>query len=106
MVSGQNIINLIAERQDLEQFKRKNWEGSFDAYLELVKQHPEVTRNAYERLYDMITSYGVEAYEKNREKKVRYRFFADPEDEGRDAVFGLDETLRALVNAFRSAAQG
>ncbi|MDZ4783436.1 MAG: serine protein kinase [Planctomycetia bacterium] len=106
MVSGQNIINLIAERQDLEQFKRKNWEGSFDEYLELVKQHPDVTRNAYERLYDMITSYGVEAYEKNREKKVRYRFFTDPEDEGRDAVFGLDETLRALVNAFRSAAQG
>ncbi len=106
MVSGQNIINLIAERQDLEQFKRKNWEGSFDEYLELVKQQPEVTRNAYERLYDMITSYGEENYEKNRERRIRYRFFTDPDDEGRDAVFGLDEALRSLVNAFKSAAQG
>ena len=37
---------------------------------------------------------------------LRYRFFSDPDDNGRDAVFGLDAPLWSLVNAFKSAAQG
>ena len=29
-------------------------EGSFDEWLDMVVEHPEVTRAAYQRLYDMI----------------------------------------------------
>ncbi|HVX11847.1 MAG TPA: serine protein kinase [Pirellulales bacterium] len=106
MSEGHSIISLVAERQDLEQFRRKNWEGSFQEYLDVVKKDPKVTRNAFERVYDMVVSYGVENYEKAREKRTRYRFFDDPDQNGQDAVFGLDDTLAALVNAFKSAAKG
>jgi serine protein kinase len=57
-------------------------------------------------VYDMVMSYGTETYEEFRENRVRYRFFSDPDDGGRDAVFGLDDSLWHLVNAFKSAAQG
>jgi serine protein kinase len=106
MNSGREIITLVAQRQDLDQFRRKNWEGTFEQYLDIVRANPRVTRNAFERVYDMILSYGTETYEEFREKRVRYRFFSDPDDHGRDAVFGLDDPLSALVNAFKSAAQG
>jgi serine protein kinase len=106
MIDGRGIISLVAERQDLDQFRRKHWEGGFEDYLDLVKQQPEVTRNAFERVYDMVMSYGTETYEVYREKRVRYKFFADPDHDGHDAVFGLDESLASLVNAFKSAAKG
>ena len=106
MSDGRSIISLVAERQDLEQFRKKNWEGSFEQYLDVVRSDPKVTRNAFERVYDMIMSYGTESYEQAREKRVRYRFFQDPDQGGQDGVFGLDESLAALVNAFKSAAQG
>ena len=106
MNNGREIISLVAERQDLDQFRRKNWEGTFEQYLDVVRAEPRVTRNAFERVYDMLMSYGTEDYEEFREKRVRYRFFSDPDDHGRDAVYGLDGSLWSLVNAFKSAAQG
>ena len=106
MSNGSSIISLIAERQDLDQFRKKTWVGSFEAYLDLVRQEPKVVRNAFERVYDMILSYGSETYEVNREKHVRYKFFDDPDHGGEDAVFGLEDSLVALVNALKSAAKG
>ncbi len=106
MKAGREIISLVAERQDLERFRKKNWEGTFEEYLDMVRANPRLTRNAFERVYDMIQSYGTETYEENRERQTRYRFFSDPEDGGRDAVFGLDASLSQLANAFKSAAQG
>jgi len=105
-MDGRSIVELIAQRQDLEQFRRKNWIGSFEEYLDVARENPGVTRNAFQRTYDMVMSAGTETYEENREKRVHYRFFDDPEDEGRDAVFGLDDSLSQLVNAFKSAAKG
>jgi len=102
MSDGRAIISLIGQRQDLDQFRKKNWVGTFDEYLDIVRERPEVTRTAYERLYDMILSYGVDTYEANRERHERYRFFSDPDDHGKDAVFGLDNTLRSLYNTHRT----
>ncbi|HEX3998102.1 MAG TPA: serine protein kinase [Pirellulales bacterium] len=106
MSGGREIISFVAQRQDLNQFRRKNWEGTFEEYLDLVAADPAVTRNAFERVYDMLMSYGTSVYEVGREKRVRYKFFDDPDDGGRDAVFGLDSPLQSLANAFKSAAQG
>ncbi|HEY4232700.1 MAG TPA: serine protein kinase [Lacipirellulaceae bacterium] len=106
MSDGREIIALVAKRQDCEQFRRKNWVGSFAEYLDIVRQTPQVTRTAYQRLYDMILSYGVDVTESGREKRVHYRFFDDPDNEGRDAVFGLEVPLHHLVNALKSAAAG
>ena len=104
MTKGSEIISLVSERQDRDQFRRKNWVGTFEEYLDIVREHPEVTRTAYQRLYDMILSYGVEVVDRNRGKEYRYRFFDDPDHGGRDAVFGLRGPLHNLVNALKSAA--
>ncbi|MFN0018956.1 MAG: PrkA family serine protein kinase, partial [Pirellulaceae bacterium] len=107
MTSGRNIISLVAQRQDLEQFRKKNWLGTFEEYLDLVRLQPAVSRNAFERVYDMIMSAGTHVYEESRgERRVHYKFFDDPDSEGRDAVFGLDDTLESFVNALKSAAKG
>ncbi|MEM7313190.1 MAG: serine protein kinase [Planctomycetota bacterium] len=105
-MSGRDIISLVGQRQDLNQFKKKNWTGDFAAYLDLVRSSPMITRNAYERVYDMILSYGTQTYEDCREKRTHYNFFDDPDNDGKDAVFGLDGAIESLVNAFKSAARG
>ncbi|WP_442485492.1 PrkA family serine protein kinase [Aeoliella sp. SH292] len=106
MSEGRTIIDLVAQRQDREQFRRKNWIGTFQEYLDLVRDNPKVTRTAYQRLYDMILSYGVDTIESGREKRKHYRFFDDPQNDGKDAVFGLRGSLDHLVNALESAANG
>ncbi len=105
MPTSENIISLISNNQNLEDFRQLNWEGTFAEYLDLVRQRPEVTRTAYQRLYDMIVSHGTEEYTEFRKKIVRYKFFDDPIDDGADAIFGIDIHLMKLVSAFKSAAQ-
>ena len=96
----------IAKLQDVEEYKELHWEGSFDEYLEIVRKDPNVVRSAYQRVYDMIESYGREEYIDSRKKLVRYPFFRDEPNGGKDAVFGLDITLMRLVNVLKSAAHG
>ncbi len=105
-MSGRNIISLVGEKQDLSRFRRTNWTGAFEEYLDIVRDNPCVTRNAFQRVYDMILSYGTSTYEECRESRVHYHFFDDPDNEGADAVFGLDTTISQLMNAFKSAAHG
>ncbi len=104
--NAENIISLIKNLQNVDEFKQLNWEGSFANYLEIVKQHPSVTRSAFQRLYDMILSYGTEEYYEYKEKLIKYKFFSDPIDNGRDAVYGLERPLMKLVNLFKSASKG
>ena len=106
MSDGRSIVSLVTQQQDIDRFRRANWSGSFEEYLDIVRQNPAVTRNAYERLYDMVMSYGTETYEDCREKRTHYRFFDDPDENGRDAVYGLGTALEELTNAFKSAAKG
>lgn len=106
MIAGREIISLITREQDQGRYRRQNWIGSFEEYLDVVRQSPRVTRNAFQRVYDMIMSYGVDQYEVSREKKTHYRFFDDPDNQGHDSIFGLDRVLAELVNAFKSAAKG
>ena len=106
MSAGKDILSFVKERQDLEQFRKEHWVGSFQDYLDLIQQNPLITRNAYQRMYDMIMSYGTDEYEVGREKRTHYRFFDDPDNGGADAVFGLERALEDLVNAFKSAARG
>ncbi|MCP4602580.1 MAG: serine protein kinase, partial [Proteobacteria bacterium] len=67
-----NVISLIGELQDVQGFREQYWEGSFAEYLDIVKDDPKVARSAYQRLYDMILSYGTEEYTRHRETIVHY----------------------------------
>jgi serine protein kinase len=106
MSTGSDLISLIASRQNLDDYQKKHWCGSFAEYLDVVKRDPSVTRTAYQRLYDMIMSKGTEEIIVNKEKLVRYKFFEDPDNSGEDAIFGLERTLTSLVNILKSAANG
>jgi serine protein kinase len=99
------ITELIEKYTRGSAYKELHWEGTIADYLEMVGQSPAILRNAFQRIYDMIVSYGVEEYTENKEKLVRYQFFSDPGNEGEDAVYGLEKPLMHLVNIFKSASR-
>ena len=100
------LLAQLAAAQDSQSYQALTWEGTFADYLDIVRENPHVAGTAYQRVYDMILSYGSEEYEENKDKITRYTFFSDPFDSGRDAVFGLDRALMQLVQFFKSAARG
>lgn len=106
MKSGSDLIAKISQLQDKKKYQELNWEGSFQDYLDIVANNPKVTRNAYQRMYDMIKSYGSNDFYEYKKKITRYHFFDDPIENGRDSVFGIDIHLMKLVRVFRSAALG
>lgn len=105
MPHSEALLDKIAAQFDRENFKNLHWEGSFADYLKIVRHTPDVIRTAYQRVYDMIMSYGSHDYIDAKKRIVHYDFFDDPIGQGRDAVFGIDIPLQKLVNLFRSGAQ-
>ncbi len=101
-----DIIRLIQELHDIKGYQELNWEGSFQEYLGIVTKNPKVLRTAFQRVYDMILSYGTQEYVEHKKKIVRYNFFKDPFEDGKDAVFGLDVPLMKLGNILKAAAMG
>jgi serine protein kinase len=106
MAATDDIFSLVESRLDPQRFREQHWEGTFVEYLDMVAQRPQIARNAFQRLYDMIAHFGIERYTRERREYVRYRFFSDPIENGRDAIFGLEPALMQLVDFFRSAAHG
>lgn len=87
-----------------KEFDERNWTGSFEGYLNMLLENPQIARNAFQRMADMILSYGSETYVEYKKKITHYKFFEDPIDNGKDAVFGLDVHIEKLVNVFRAGA--
>ncbi|MED1202990.1 PrkA family serine protein kinase [Heyndrickxia acidicola] len=72
-----------------EQEEKLKWEGTFEEYLELIKERPWVAQSAHSRVYNMINDAGVE--EVNGRKS--YSFF-------NNQLFGLEEALEKLVEEY------
>jgi serine protein kinase len=107
MVStGKALIASLRQQLNLSDYRKTHWEGTFEEYLDIVAEHPEVTRTAYQRLYDMILSHGTEEVFENKEKIIRYKFFTEYAAKHGDGIYGIDRPLMQLVNAFKSAAKG
>src|SRR5947207_1585660 len=100
-----NFLSAMATLQSAQEYQELNWVGSFEDYLKLVQENPRVTRNAFQRIYDMILSHGVEEHVEHKKKFMRYRFFRDYAHNGRDAVYGIDQSLTHLVDIFKSASR-
>ena len=97
MSTGKAILASIRQQLNLGDYRKTHWEGTFDEYLDIVREHPDVTRTAYQRLYDMIMSHGVEDIYENKEKVARYKFFRDYAAKHDDGIFGLDRAKGAGV---------
>jgi serine protein kinase len=100
------LVAMIDRKLDVSSFRDQHWEGGLNDYLDIVSENPLVARNAFQRVYDMILSYGVETFSQFKQEVTRYKFFADPIAHGADAIFGLEVPLMQLVDFFKSAAQG
>ncbi|HMO56551.1 MAG TPA: serine protein kinase [Roseiflexaceae bacterium] len=105
-ITGETLLQQISELQDRRTFQQLNWTGTFAEYLDIVVQNPSVTRNAFQRIYDMIMSYGSEEFIDAKKRLIRYNFFSDTSFDENDAIFGLEIPLMRLVNFFKAAAQG
>lgn len=102
----ESMLAVLVSLQDKKEYENLHWEGSFDDYLKIIKEDPKVTRTSFQRLYDMIMTFGREEYIDSKKKLVHYNFFDDPIENGKDAIFGLDIPLMRLVNMIKSAALG
>ncbi|HEX5032833.1 MAG TPA: serine protein kinase, partial [bacterium] len=103
--SGSTLMAELRNLQNVQLYQDLNWEGSFEEYLEIVRRDPKVARSAFQRVYDMIVAQGTEEYKEYKKKIVRYKFFEDPFENGKDGIFGLDLHLMKLVHLFKSAAK-
>ncbi len=106
MSNGKNILIALRQKLNIGDYRKKHWEGTFEEYLDIVREHPEVTRTAYQRLYDMILSHGTDEIYEQKEKVTKYKFFNEFAAQHGDAIYGLDRQLHNLVNTFKSAAKG
>lgn len=104
MSVSQKLLTLIQDSEEVKNFKDINWRGSLDQYLEIFVKTPSVARSAYQRLYDMIVSYGSEDYKEYKKLITKYKFFSDPFENGKDAIFGIDIHMMKLVNVVKAAA--
>ncbi|WP_134700176.1 PrkA family serine protein kinase [Ammoniphilus sp. YIM 78166] len=87
------ILNLLNDFHNEE--NGLQWRGTFEQYLDMIKQNPSIAQTAHARIYNMIMSSGVE--EVNGSKK--YKFFSD-------TMFGLDDAIERLVeDYFHSSAR-
>ncbi len=89
----------------MNKYQEQNWEGTFEEYVQIVEKNPLVARTAFQRVHDMVVSYGSETYLDGKRKVTRYHFFDDPIEDGKDAIFGLDVSLQKMVSFFKSAAK-
>ncbi|MCP4913003.1 MAG: serine protein kinase [Oligoflexia bacterium] len=101
-----NINEFMNENYKAEDYSHLHWSGSFQDYVDLVTKDPRIARNSFQRIHDMIMSYGTSKYTEYKKEITRYHFFDDPVENGKDAVFGIDVHLMKLVNFFKSAAAG
>ena len=75
-----DVQELISSIQVNTNFKDLNWKGSFNDYVNFVRDRPEITRTAFQRVYDMIMSYGTTEYTEFKKKINHYKFFDDEHD--------------------------
>lgn len=107
MDSGRtNFNDLIRNLQKENKYPDLSWTGSFNDYLNLIRENPKITRNAFQRIYDMIMEKGTSEYIDVKKQIIHYKFFDDEDNDGKDAVFGADIPLMKLVNILRAAALG
>ncbi len=101
-----NFNELIQTLQREKHYEDLSWSGSFNDYLNLVRENPKITRNAFQRMFDMIMEKGTTEYIDVKKQIIHYKFFDDEANDGKDAVFGADIPLMKLVNVLKAAALG
>lgn len=77
MATKVDLSSLVRNWQNSQGTHHANWSGTFAEYLDLVKENPKITRNAFQRMYDMVVEAGTEEYIDFKKPVIRYKFFDD-----------------------------
>ena len=101
-----SMIDSIASLQDYDLYRELTWKAASRTTSRSFGTNLRSRAMRTSAIYDMIIRYGTEEYTDSKKKLVRYNFFRDEVEEGRDGVFGLDIPLMRLVNVLKAAAQG
>ena len=97
-----NPLRSVLKKNNVnKEFKKLNWSGTFNEYLDIVYENPRTIRNAHQRLYDMIMSHGTSTFNFCKRDYTQYNFFNKVGD---IPIFGLEESLMQFVDLVRSAA--
>lgn len=99
------IFDVVAKSDFGRNFEELHWTGDFESYLNMVIESPRIARTAFQRVADMIESYGYDEYVEYKKQIKHYKFFEDPIDNGKDGIFGLDVHIQKLVNVFKAGAR-
>lgn len=99
----EKVFELVREVYSPSLFNELNWTGSYSDYVAMVEKNPKICRTAFQRIYDLIMHFGSYEYVEHKKKLIHYKFFDDPLNNGKDAVFGLDVHISKLVNFFKAA---
>ena len=105
-MNAKEIMNAVKSGGFDKQYADLHWTGTFEEYLNMVIERPAIARTAFQRMYDMIASYGSRTFTEYKKEITHWTFFDDPIDQGRDAIFGLDVHLMKLVNTIKAGAAG
>lgn len=87
MEGNMDILNKV--RNYREEENQLKWEGTFEEFLAIVKERPEVAQTAHARVYSMIKNAGLN----EQENKKQFTFF-------QNEIFGLEESLERLVEEY------
>lgn len=99
------LTGLLAKSAEQEQVMEEVL--SFEAYLELVKREPWVTRNSTKLLHDMILTKGVEhSMVAGKPVMHTYRFFESEDLVGEYVVFGQQKAKENLIEKIHNASRG
>lgn len=91
-------------RAHVDAVRAAAWEGSFEEYLDVVRETPSVAQLSHARVYEMIKRAGVSYHEDNETHNgllppghPHYAFFEEE-------VFGSQQAIEQIVTYYRSAA--
>jgi len=99
--NGQSTFDKLAKSFDCEEFRKLTTEMTFSEYLEEAERNPLVCLSAYQRIYDMVLSAGVERIKRFNRTFTRYKFFAEhPEF----PIYGLEQAIDGFVGNLKGAA--
>ncbi|MCA8938340.1 MAG: hypothetical protein KDB07_00910, partial [Planctomycetes bacterium] len=99
------IVNFVLDSTK-ERYQRLSWQGSFVEYLGRVAEDPyKHTRTAYQLMRDMLYHFGVRSHEDNGEKIQAFKLFDDPFGSGSERIFGLERSIKQIVNYIDAGAR-
>ena len=85
MPNVQNLMEIIDSMAQDKHYQEMHWEGTFEEYLNIATTNPRVLRTAFQRIYDMIISHGLEEYTEHKERLQRFNFFSNEKFGGRES---------------------